>query len=199
MKKISIFLIILFVSTSISTIFTNSAYASVGEEDITSTIQNILDKYDINEPFSEEDTQFLIKYSSLNNNITYNQNKGEVSILSTSKKYFTGNDKTLALTGYVEYESSFGKNSWKLYMDAWDTSAIKRNIRAEIKIDCVGIVNFENGSMGKIYNNTVSQASSGKVSYLTLNKTDSFTGLPILVFYYPKATFDGVDLAGEFR
>lgn len=83
MKKISIFLIILFVSTSISTIFTNSAYASVGEEDITSKIQNILDKYDINEPFSEEDTQFLIKYSSLNNNITYNQNKGEVSILFT--------------------------------------------------------------------------------------------------------------------
>ncbi|GAS85085.1 hypothetical protein [Paenibacillus amylolyticus] len=103
------------------------------------SIQNILDKYEVNEPFSDEDTQYLKENSALNNNITYIQNKGDVSVFSVSKKFFTGNNKTLALTGYVEYDNRFGKNSWNFYMDAWDTAGIKRNIRAEVKIDCVGI------------------------------------------------------------
>ncbi|MEO2215135.1 hypothetical protein ABGV40_30120 [Paenibacillus amylolyticus] len=199
MKKISMLLTLFLVSISISVLFTNSAHASTGEEDTALKIQNILDKYEVNEPFSDEDTQYLKENSALNNNITYIQNKGDVSVFSVSKKFFTGNNKTLALTGYVEYDNGFGKNSWNFYMDAWDTVGIKRNIRAEVKIDCVGIVNFETGAIGKIYNNTVSQTSSGKVDFLTLNKSDSFTGLPMFVYYYPKATFDGVDLAGEFR
>jgi hypothetical protein len=184
-----------------------SAYAdsSSPEESLTSSqikeyYEFILNKYQVNEPFSPEDAQFIEKYANAVGAFVVSENQNVVSPRGVDRSSFTGQSGGLALTGYVSYDHNvLGKNTWEFYMNAWDVSGIKRNIVDTISFDCFGVIDVQTGAVGKIHSDTVSTSSSGKVAYLELNKTASYTGLPIMVYYYPKASFDGVEVRGEFR
>jgi hypothetical protein len=192
-----------------------SSYADTAspEESLTSTqikehYEYIMNKYQVNEPFSSDDAEFVQKYARAAGAYIIDENQGSatytidenqgISAKSSSRSSFQGQQAPYALTGYITLDSSLGRQSWIFYMTAWDMTGIKRNITASVKFDCYGVIDFSTGAIGKIYSNTVSQSSTG-TSYLDMTKTDSYSGLPLAVYYYPKASFNGTDVNGVFQ
>ncbi|WCR24889.1 hypothetical protein L3476_16020 [Paenibacillus thiaminolyticus] len=194
-KVISLFIMIFLVVIPTSVFakdYTIEQY-DMSKDQILDKFTTILESYEVNVPFSPQDEQFVRKY-------ILSKNAGIQTLTTEDRQFFQGQSETYALTGYVDYEhNALGKNEWDFYMTAWDTTDTKRDIKAEVTVDVLGIINISEGKIGKIFNKTVSQSSNGKQVSVNLKKSASFTGWPIMIYYYPKATFDGTEVRGEFR
>ncbi|MCM3341174.1 hypothetical protein M3650_21700 [Paenibacillus sp. MER TA 81-3] len=194
-KVIILFMTFLLLILPISAFADNSTTAepNMSKEEILNKFENILNRYAVNVPFSAEDEQFVREY-------ILPKNEDFTTLTTEDRKFFQGQEGIYALTGYVDYEHNvLGKNEWDFYMTAWDTTNTKRNIKAEVTVDCLGVINISDGKIGKIFNKTVSESSDGKQIAVNLKKSASFTGWPIMIYYYPKASFDGTEVRGEFR
>ncbi|WP_339321726.1 hypothetical protein [Paenibacillus sp. FSL W8-0194] len=184
-----------------------SAYAdSASSEDnltldeIKAHYEWIFNKYQVNEPFSAEDADFVMKHGKDVGAVFVNKKDDEPHILASGKKSFQGSKDNYAITGYVNYDmATIGKNTWDVYISAWDIAGIKRDITASFGIDCFGVIDVSTGAVGKIYSTTLSQSTQSKASYLDMSKSAGYTGWVISAYYYPKATFDNTtEVTGTF-
>ncbi|MET3548326.1 hypothetical protein ABID47_004956 [Paenibacillus favisporus] len=201
MKKLisALFLMAVFV-------FPMSAFADSASSEEPQTLDQIkehyeyiFNKYQVNEPFSAEDAAFIQEHAKDVGAVVV-KDPGTPTTFESGTKYFKGSNTNYALTGYINYDySALGKNKWDVYMTAWDIAGIKRNITGSVKIDGFGVVDISTGAVGKVYTSTLSSSSSSKVSSFDMSKNDSYSGLLFIVYYYPKATFDGYDLPGTIQ
>ena len=114
-------------------VFPASAFASednnsnLTKEEIRIQYDQIMEKYQVNEPFSDEDAAFIFEYADELGAQKLND-ESTITPFASERKSFQGANGTRNITGFITYDNTLVTNSWRLYMTAWDTTQIKRDI-----------------------------------------------------------------------
>ncbi|MGG4216526.1 hypothetical protein [Paenibacillus sp. FSL L8-0638] len=166
------------------------------DNDIQARLTEISNSYDLNEPLSDKDAEFVKTYA------IKPAASGEFSTQAVQRQTFSGYKNSQGIDGrmdgYVTFDNGIIDREVRAYMKVWDGNGKARNITAGVRFTGFGVIN-DQGNIGKTVDTTLSGSSSGKQTSYTMDKTYRYRALDFVTFADPSATIDNISFVGQYR
>ncbi|KAF6628152.1 hypothetical protein H6F38_20300 [Paenibacillus sp. EKM208P] len=167
------------------------------DNEIQARFTEISNSYDLNEPLSDKDAEFVKTYA-----IKPNEALGEFSTQAVQRQTFSGYKNSQGIDGrmdgYVTFDNGIVDREVRAYMKVWDGNGKPRNITASVRFTGYGVIN-DQGNIGKTVDMTLSGSSSGKQTSYSMDKTYRYRALDFVTFADPSATIDNISFVGQYR
>ena len=147
---------------------------------IRETLNEIIDRYEVGEVFSEEDANFVKKYVG-------SPTESVQPMAEGGHETFSGSLGSTEGFGYIKYTMSNKMTYFDGFINVQTKDFSVRDLGYEAKITAFGIVG--SGGIGKVYDRTWSQ--NAKTNYIGQNFSDSFESIGTILSFNYRGLVDG--------
>lgn len=156
------------------------AETELTKEQIAQRFEEINAKYDIGEPFTPEDAEFVKKYATP-------ANTNGVSPMKTDTFYVTGSSGPISgnISGSVTANHGVMTNSWGANFTTTVTKGTPTSIKNTVSHTAYGLIG--SGGIGKVYSNTLS-ATCKNTKSCKLADSEKYSASVAYSYTVPKGT-----------
>lgn len=165
----------------------NTEKIELTKEQINLKIEEINSRYKIGEAFSKEDSEFIVKYTSINNTKSISNKDFDVTKSSSDGKV-TANCKGYTTAELNIVNHKFGANYTTVITKG---AAYVEKIENQVSCTAYGVVGSD-GIIGKIYEKTLSSSTTSKTTW-NFDESENFSGVVLTMFVNAKSIITYTD------